>query len=177
MAAGAGVATGDISWAAHGVFDTRRLAGSAEADASPRFHAVTLTGTVAGDVSQAQLDELAGEARDDACGKGRSRLLAHSLTEQQPGAMQAAAPAPTCSPARACVHGCAANALGAAPPLCPALQPPRRRAAPYPSPCTPMCATHSSWCERRERHLVPAGRWQRRRQQRLACCGPGHWAA
>lgn len=51
---------GDISWVAHSVFDTRRLLGSGEADASPRFHSITITGTVAADVPQSQLDELAG---------------------------------------------------------------------------------------------------------------------
>lgn len=56
------MATGDISWAAHGVFDPRRLVGSTDADASPRFHSIALTGTVAEDIPQAKLDELAGEA-------------------------------------------------------------------------------------------------------------------
>ncbi|KAI7841252.1 hypothetical protein COHA_005025 [Chlorella ohadii] len=61
----AGVQLGDISWVAHGVFDTRRLLGSSEADASPRFHSIAITGTVAADVPQSKLDELAGatEAR------------------------------------------------------------------------------------------------------------------
>ncbi len=56
----AGVQLGDISWVAHGVFDTRRLLGSSEADASPRFHSIAITGTVAADVPQSKLDELAG---------------------------------------------------------------------------------------------------------------------
>lgn len=59
VAQGASVQLGDISWAAHGVFDTRRLLGSSESDASPRFHSIAITGTVVEDVPQSKLDELA----------------------------------------------------------------------------------------------------------------------
>ncbi|PRW60131.1 osmotically inducible C [Chlorella sorokiniana] len=55
----AGVQLGDIAWTAHGVFDTRRLLGSRAADASPRFHSIAITGTVAADVPQSKLDALA----------------------------------------------------------------------------------------------------------------------